>query len=237
MLAANPNISENARIGYSGDRSVLLSERINEPMRLKKASRIGVQFMGDLFHESIPPLWIRLIFNTIERSPWHTFLILTKRPERMIETLGNTTLFIKSAFPWKPEIPKNVWLGITIENQNRLEEGLSMFVCEMRRWFAGVLFISFEPLLGPIEEDDIQDFLGEVWLPGDPDDEGDKWIQGIDWVICGGETGPKARPMDPDWARSIRDQCREAGVPLFMKQMSGKEAIPEDLMIREYPNV
>lgn len=103
----------------------------------------------------------------------------------------------------------NVMLGISAENQRALDKR----VPQLLKTPASTRFISCEPLLEPVHYD---------------------WT-GIDWVIVGGESGPKARPMDPDWARSIRDQCREAGVPFFMKQMAKKAPIPGDLLMREYP--
>ncbi|RPI54318.1 MAG: DUF5131 family protein, partial [Deltaproteobacteria bacterium] len=85
-------------------------------------------------------------------------------------------------------------------------------------------FVSVEPMLGPINFNFIRG------------DYGGTWLNALDWLICGGETGPKARPMNPELARDLLRQCRAAGVPFFFKQMSGKQPIPKDLMIREFPN-
>lgn len=110
--------------------------------------------------------------------------------------------------PW----PLNVWLGVTVE-ANLWTYRIDNLCCYSP---ARARFVSFEPLLGPISTDRVR------W----------KWL---DWVIVGGETGPGARPMHPDWAREIRDECQMRGIPFFMKQMAKREPIPEDLMIREFP--
>jgi protein gp37 len=112
--------------------------------------------------------------------------------------------------PWS-QAPRNVWLGVTAENQE----------CYDRRWrvlehiSAIVRFISYEPALGPLT-------IAGTQLP--------------DWIICGGESGPRARNMDLKWARDLRDECASLGVPFFFKQVTGKKAIPPDLMVREFPS-
>jgi len=111
------------------------------------------------------------------------------------------------------ELPTNLWLGVSISTNKDL-----WMVETLLQIPAAKRFISCEPLLGPIN-------LGKL---SDPN---------ISWIIVGGESGPKARPMNPDWARSLRDQCQAADVPFFFKQMSGKQPIPKDLMIREFPNM
>ncbi len=102
----------------------------------------------------------------------------------------------------------HVWLGATVEN--RLEERRIRFLREAP---ARTRFLSCEPLLEPIAPD----------------------LTGIDWVICGGESGGGARNMDPTWARALRDQCQMSGVAFFMKQMARKVAIPTDLLVRQFP--
>lgn len=119
----------------------------------------------------------------------------------------------------------NVWLGVSTEDQARADERIP----HLYHTPAAKRFISAEPLLGPI---DLMEVIPNplIWGP----------VHGItrslDWVIAGGESGPRARPMHPDWARGLRDQCAAAGVSFFMKQMTKKAAIPDDLMIREFPN-
>lgn len=112
--------------------------------------------------------------------------------------------------PWE-NTPRNVWLGTTAEDMERFRQRWAV----LRRAEATVRFISYEPALGPLS----------LFRANNPD-----------WIICGGESGPKARPMDPEWARNLRDQCASEGVAFFMKQMARKAPIPADLMVREWPN-
>jgi len=120
------------------------------------------------------------------------------------------------------EVPRNVWIGTTVENQEMADKRIP----ELNSIPARVRFLSCEPLLGPVILPSLG-FTGPATQP--------------DWVICGGESGPAARPMREEWARYLRDQCAAAdGLPFFMKQMGGVRkpfaAIPEDLMIRQFPN-
>lgn len=174
----------------------------------KKSRKIFVCSMGDLFHKDVPFSFIGKVFKVIKQNPQHTFQILTKRPEIMHEFLGTC----------EPNfIPKNVWLGITAENWDE-------FV--VRSWYLydipkAVKFISMEPLLEDIYLRKTKDYK--------------YYISHFDWIIAGGETGPNARPMNPDWARNIRDQCIVDDIPFFFKQMSKKQPIPDDLNIKEFP--
>ena len=116
--------------------------------------------------------------------------------------------------PWHDDdIPANVWLGITCGSQDEYDRDWPRLASLQAR----IRFISHEPSLGPL-------------LPG-PDRLG----RAPDWIICGGESGHHAREMDPQWARALRDVCRLLDVPFFMKQMTGKKPIPDDLMVREFP--
>ena len=206
--------------------------RLTDPFRWKKPRMIFVNSMSDLFHEDIPLHFIIQVFGVMQQAPNHTFQILTKRPERMKGILSSRSfqrLVIESgcqhsedsdgAHSWALAQPwplKNVWLGVSVEDQFSSFSRLS----ELRDTPAVVRFISCEPLL---------EFVSLELL-------------GIDWVIVGGESGPGARPMEPAWARMIRDKCRVVQVPFFMKQMGGKQDkrgrlinLPEDLRIREMP--
>ena len=138
---------------------------------------------------------------------------------------------------------RNVWLGVTAEDQPRADDRIPIVLDTP----AAKRFVSIEPMLGAVDltELTIKKRVGEHCfsaLECDVDAADDEWGGAIlDWVICGGESGPDARPMHPDWVRSLRDQCAAAGVPFFMKQMSGarkidRDAIPSDLFIREFPN-
>jgi protein gp37 len=187
--------------------------------------------MGDLFYEDVPLRWVNEVFLTIQKSPKHTFIILTKRPERMRKYMK--LLLEVRGWP-KDDIPfPNIWLGVTAENQARADERIPILLDSL----AAVRFVSVEPMLGPVE-------LTKILLKRSDHPERGKsditlnallgWYGGIEeertklsWVICGGETGQNARPMHPDWARSLRDQCVAAEVPFFFKSW-GDWFVPED---------
>lgn len=160
------------------------------------------------------------LWETILRTPNLDWLLLTKRPERIMELVPDG---------WRATFPPNVWIGTSVENQATADERIP----HLLRVPARVRFLSMEPLLGPVDLDTIagsrfgvpgcySPLLGEWWPAlGDADLEYQRRetdLPRIDWVIVGGESGPKARPMHPEWARSLRDQCRRAGVPFFFKQ-------------------
>ena len=214
------------RAGYPSDepfRVILRPERLQE-LAGKKPGRVFVVSMGDLFHPDVPRSYIGLVWLAMMNAHQHTYQILTKRPERLLE--WTRQLADMKGWPIEDIWPRNVWLGVTAENQARLEERWG-YLAQVP---AAVRFISAEPLLGPLDlGGKLRDHDWERGTPG-----------GISWVIVGGETGPGARPMHPDWVRDIRDQCREAGVPFFFKRMgdawrrSGQPE-PEDLLVREFP--
>lgn len=151
-----------------------------------------------------------------EQTPRLNWLLLTKRPQNIRKMFPDPRTGTK---PWGEGL-ENVWLGTTTENQEEVHRRIPHLIDVP----APVHFLSAEP---PLEKITIRDFL--YASPAYP------FKSPIDWVICGGESGAGARWMDPDWARSLRDQCQEAGVPFFMKQMSRREPIPEDLRIRQFP--
>jgi len=183
-------------------------EKVDQPLYWRGHQKIFVCSMGDLFHEAVPSEFISKIFRTMWHAWWHTFIVLTKRPERMVawyDDLKDGSPIVgteKESWP----LP-NVWLGVSVENQAAADKRIPLLLQAP----AAVRFVSCEPLLGPINL--------EAQLAGA--DEARRYINGwhgIDWVIVGGESGPNARPMHPDWVRSIRDQCLGAGVPFFFKQ-------------------
>jgi protein gp37 len=192
-------------------------ERLNEPIRWKKPSRIFICSMGDLFHETVKYTWIESIMETVIMQPQHIFLFLTKRPQRMKDVLES----------WKLRSKENLWLGVSVENQKTADERIPILlqIPAVKR------FVSVEPML---EEIEISEYLPQYkYAYDDPlinqTCYRDKPIQsagaykikiedGLDWIICGGETGPKARPMYHDWVVSLRDQCQAAGVPFFFKK-------------------
>jgi protein gp37 len=189
-----------------------LPNRIHEPKESKKARRIFVCDMGDLFHESVKLEWLHQILSVIQKCPQHTFQILTKRAALMKERMEDQSRFFT---PWP--MP-NVWLGVSVENQHFADERIPLLLSTP----AAVRFISAEPLLGPL---DLSRFLKcDCQLKGNNFSAPEQHAvncperRRIDWVICGGESGPNARPMHPEWARFLRDQCQSAGVPFFFKQ-------------------
>lgn len=218
---------------------------LGQPLRWSRPRRIFVCAHGDLFHESVPDEWIDRVFAVMALCPQHTFQVLTKRPERMREYVTNARRpheiaraiideFMCGTIPKKlltnetwpefwpieaegdPEDPSdlflrrwplpNVWLGVSVEHQAMADERIPLLLDTP----AAKRFISAEPLLGPLRLDELQEGLpSNAWLT---------WLDGLDLVIVGGESGPNARPMHPDWVRTLRDQCAAAGVPFFFKQ-------------------
>ena len=211
------------RYGYPANdpfRVTFHPDKLNEPLKWKKPSRIFVCSMGDLFHEHVKTEWIDKVFLEMVSNSRHKFLVLTKRPQRLLDYVSgeiriHTTgfggfggpYFIKQKGPWNGKHFDNIWLGVTCENQQRADERIPILL----QIPAAVRFVSLEPMLGPI---DLSRYLPE---PADaiPFRLHDDVLQ---WSIVGGETGPGARPMHPDWVRSVRDQCQEAGVPFFFKR-------------------
>lgn len=155
--------------------------RLNDPLKRKKPTVYFVNSMSDIFHEDMPEQYLNKIFDVIEKTPRHTYQILTKRADRMYDYLS------------KREIPKNIWLGVTVDNQ---KEGLKR-IDKLSKLSASVLFLSVEPLL---------------------EDLGIMNLENIDWVIVGGESGNKARPMDKEWVVNIKRQCEANDIAFFFKQ-------------------
>jgi protein gp37 len=214
------------------DTVVLHPERLDTPMRRKKPTMWFVNSMSDLFHNDVPEHFIFWVFDRMRDAPQHTFQILTKRPGRMASVLsryydcdhgGNPTGTCPHCAPFS-----NVWLGVSVEDQKWTDVRIPKLI----ETPAAVRFLSVEPLLGAL---DLSAYLGVEWMdslgtPGTAEEGG--WgremfsaLKGdrlLDWVIVGGESGSGARPMDPAWARSLRDQCHAAEVPFFFKQWGGR---------------
>ena len=211
--------------------------RLDIPSRWRKPRRVFVCSMSDLFHQQFTDDEIRWIFDEMSLCEQHTFIVLTKRPARMkawLEWAGTHRGI--DGFPEWP-LP-NVWLGVTAENQATADERIPVLLeCP-----AAKRFVSIEPMLEPI---DLSGFLSGpyVGLPGDRIIE--NWNAGIDWIICGGETGPGARCMAPGWVQVISDLCKDAGVPFFFKKPGDVEkklscwTDPQyaDVFRREWPEV
>jgi protein gp37 len=211
-------------------------DRLDVPLHWKKPRRIFVNSMSDLFHPNVPFGFVEGVWDTIAKAQQHTFIILTKRPDRMLKfsrwMAGRDDI---STAEW----PRNVWLGVSVENQQAADERIPLLL----QTPAAVRFLSCEPLLGPVELDhwlkvckhwNIKDSLSQApWHPPYPKYQYSPqalvhadWEPPIHWVIAGGESGPGARPAHPDWFRGLRDQCQAASVPFFFKQW-GEWAPPE----------
>jgi len=206
-LAANINIDMKMRIAYAGGSPFLNKKELEVPLHLKKPSRIGVQFMGDLWHEKIDHFQIAQVWNIARQCQKHTFFFLTKRPDRLKAwTLVKSEVAQAHLPPIKGDIwPDNCWLGVSVEDQKTANKNIPILL----QIPAAKRFISVEPMLGPVDL--------KLMGPGNFSNLKSCYGEGIHWVIAGGETGPHARPLHPDWVRSLRDQCQAAGVPFFFK--------------------
>ncbi len=170
--------------------------------------RVFVNSMSDLFHPDVPMVFIGEAITEMISHPTHTFMVLTKRPQRMLEVME-----------WYgPDLIKdgrNIWWGVSAENQATADERIPLLLEAP----VAVRFVSCEPLLGPVNftvkhgHYETNYLAGYMTTAAEPNH-----FRGIDWVICGGESGQNARPMHPDWVRGLRDQCIAAGVPFFFKQ-------------------
>lgn len=202
-----------------------LPERLSDPLHWRKPCRVFVNSMSDLFHEKVPFEFIDKVFAVMALCPQHTFQILTKRPERMADWCAIPNDPARSGrFTWMGNLVRgkhlplpNVWLGTSVEDQATADERIP----HLLRCPAAARFLSVEPLLEAV------DLTLHLQRPCDP--EGHIGM-GIDWVIVGGESGPGARPMHPDWVRSIRDQCQAASVPFFFKQWGAWAPTDDDNM-------
>ncbi|PWC74037.1 DUF5131 family protein [Azospirillum sp. TSH64] len=176
----------------SGDRAVwtgrinLDEAALQAPRSWKKPQRIFVNSMSDLFHEAVPVEFVRRVWEAMADAHWHTYQILTKRPERMASLLAQPEFAV---------LP-NVWLGTSVEDGQYVER-----IDHLRITPAAVRFVSFEPLIGPVDNAN---------------------LSGIDWAIVGGESGPKARPMESAWIDTIHDACKAHGTAFFFKQWGGR---------------
>ncbi len=217
-------------------------DALAEPFERKKPTVYFLPSMSDLFHKNIPLDYIAQVWAVMFLNPHHTFQVLTKRADRLplldsnefkflfwkycnqlhdkfIQHLESAMYFEEEQFDALP-LP-NVWLGTSCEDQKHADERIPFLI----KTPAAIRFLSCEPLIGPIN---LREVKPERWNPERPPycwiDSLDKHPIGspdkpfIDWVIAGGESGHTARPMHPNWARSLRDQCAAAGVPFFFKQ-------------------
>jgi protein gp37 len=215
---------------------VRLNEQwIDQPLRWRKPRRIFVCAHGDLFHENVPDEWIDRVFAVMALTPQHTYQVLTKRPERMRDYFGHGGTCIPFGIRLEakrlvgrdpgplPIAMPNVWKGVSVEDQDTADARIPLLL----ETPAAVRFVSYEPALGPVDFTRIHLGTCDAAFPGNPEFTKVRFnrnaLKGVnrpalDQVIAGGESGPGSRPMHPDWPRSIRDQCKTAGVPFFFKQ-------------------
>lgn len=228
-------------------------ERLDEPRKLKKPSRIFVCSMSDIFHPDIPDEFIERIFKVMRECPQHTFFVLTKRPERM---LGWNLCICSNDSPAKMgQVPRyvsnwfapNIWLGVSAENQEQANKRIPVLL-DLK---VAHRFVSVEPMLGQIE---IRQWLScpesldtcharglypDCAFGGIENCARDRHL---DWVICGAESGPGKRPCKTEWVYNLKKQCQVANVPFFFKnyndardancKFDGEWPCPHD---REYP--
>jgi protein gp37 len=207
------------------------ADRLAEPGSWRKPSRVFVNSMSDLFHDEVPGAFIEQVFAAMVATPRHTYQILTKRADNMRR-------FMVAWQQRHGSVPPNVWLGVSVENQEHGDERIPLLLQAP----AAVRFLSCEPLLGPLR----------LFAPEGPVGATAAGAR-LDWVIVGGESGRGARPFDVAWARALINQCREAGVACFVKQLGAKSIAgdervvltnrkggapdewPADLRVREFP--
>lgn len=180
---------------------------LNEPMHWRKPARIFVNSMSDLFHADVPESFIWNVLQVVEQCPRHTFIILTKRPERMAAILHE---WVTHPMHGRGEPLPNLWCLTSVEDQQAADERIPWLL----KTPAVVRGVSCEPLIGPVS---LRWPLWQPWETGQVHDEYDG-LRRISWCIVGGESGPNARPMHIEWARSLRDECAAAGVPFHYKQ-------------------
>ena len=167
----------------NGFKLTLQPQMLELPLKWKKPQTIFVNSMSDLFHKDVPLEYIQQVFDVMNRAYWHRFQVLTKRADRLAE--------LSDELNWSD----NIWMGVSVESQKFVHR-----IDDLRSTGAKVKFLSLEPLLGPLENMDLEK---------------------IDWAIVGGESGHGFRPIREEWVISIREQCRELGVPFFFKQWGG----------------
>jgi protein gp37 len=236
------------KLNWTGKVNIIEKEFV-KPFTWKKPTMIFVNSESDLFHESVPFQVVRALFGVMSVCKQHTFQILTKRPQRMFDFFEWLKLMdpdwqddpanyaydicvehgietgCGSAFETEAWPLKNVWLGVSVENQQAADERISLLL----QVPAAVRFLSCEPLLGPVTLPRHAGAISTVCITCSGTGKVNgircprRCIEGknpfaIDWIIAGGESGKDARPMNPYWVRSLRDQSVTAGIPFFFKQ-------------------
>jgi protein gp37 len=184
MGSAKYQVDGDPRTSGPGFGVTIHPQALDEPRRWRQPRTVFVNSMSDLFHARVPIDFIRDVFDVCRDTPQHTYQVLTKRSLRLRR--------VAEKLDW----PSNLWMGVSVENADALQR-----VDHLREVPAAVRFLSCEPLIGPLDELD---------------------LEGIHWVIAGGESGANHRHVDAEWIRGIRDACQDAGVAFFFKQWGGR---------------
>lgn len=207
-----PNVEQNYTTVMTSKKwngnTVFVESALEKPLHWRKPRNIFVCSMSDLFHESVPFEWITRVFKVMEKCPQHTFQVLTKRPERMKEFIG----------PSMDHLP-NLWLGVTAENQEQADIRIPILL----QIPAALRFVSVEPMLGAVDlnETSAGQVIGVCDECGEYHGNCDccMGIPSLDWVIIGAESGPKRRWCKTEWVQGLVNQCKDANVPAFVKQI------------------
>ena len=197
--------------------TVTRAKGFSKPLGWKRPGLVFVNPWGDYFHEDADA-WREDAWDIMRGTPHLTYLILTKRPENITKK--------RLPHDWPLE---NVWLGVTAENQEAADRRIPILLSTP----AALRFVSVEPMIGPV---DLRRVAAYDDFHIDALDTPDSSCS-IGWVIAGGESGTGAREMKPEWALALKEQCAESGTPFFMKQLSGRQSIPDYLFVREFPDV
>ena len=169
---------------------LLGQKELEAPLRMRKCDKmIFLNSMSDTFHPEVPDVHIRKTFDVMNRTPWFTYQVLTKRPERTVQ--------MSERLKWTD----NIWMGTSIEDDRVLHR-----LDALKETDAKIKFLYLEPLIGPLPNLD---------------------LDGIDWVIVGGESGAKARPIKKEWVEDIQRQCAESGTAFFFKQWGHPKYNPD----------
>ncbi len=195
----------------------LMLRDMDKPLKVQKPTVWAI--WNDLFHEDVPDEFLISTFVAMGEAYWHTYLILTKRVERMCDFITKST--------WGLSPLTSVWLGVTVENQKQADIRIPILL----QIPAVVQYVSLEPLLGPIEIPRFLDGTIPPYLEPHRFEPGTK----LNWIIVGAETGPHKRPMKLSWTQSLRDQCIAAGIPFFFKCDSDGNHTLDGVVHEEFP--
>lgn len=245
-----------AKDGRWTGKVVLVEKHLADPLRWTRPRRVFVNSMSDLFHESLDDATIDRVFGVMAlcdgtrgKYKRHDFQVLTKRPARARAYLSDPETPFRIASEvchrltavgwrpwrggldwrtWEPWPLPNVWLGVSVEDQATADERIPLLLEAP----AAIRFVSAEPLLGAVDlsAEYLTKMMGRYPFPSLSAKHRTRIVHLLDWVIVGGESGPGARPCNVEWIRALVEQCREAGVPAFVKQLGARPIFDRDDM-------